>query len=829
MNLKINYNISILHRNQIDKRTVYNLFYHGNQKIIYVCDENRKLEGIITVKFFLENLKENNDSYIRNKYAFVPYMQNVNEMINKAALLIKNYHIKTAIPVLDTGGHLCFEIKVETTLTNSDTLKSDREIFSAYTSSVFLKEEVKSLKRVLQNQKMIVIGSIEQLEESFGELFDDISNISFIKDNIRNAYDFFAEQEKLVLDLCTQKHEGRKDIYWQCQNGYSEEDFWDLLLRVVRREECSRFFKITEKNKNLLEEIIELYHVCFLVTPLLKADMIKYLHKNQHTFIYQEDVFKSDTCKFVLTEKDENLLPKDLMLTNIDILTVVDSCIEYAKIYEYCKKKVKVLNFVCGMDIKLSPGETERVGNKEAVLKYIDEMRCGETENWMFDIKKKPCTYMADLYQFNFSNKRRFENDLILFEDCNCELVNIENGIRKTYGEPEEYVATIYFIGFCTIYGRLSEDKATIPSVIQELINKSEKKYRVVNLGTLIPMEALKLLEKLKIKKGDIFVIFYSIFPESMKKQIPVTDICEKVNMLRMKKYQDKEIYLDMMLHISDYGNMLYGEVLYEEIEEHLTENEKIYENNIYALFKKDYRDLEILYGFEEYLTDLRKLKEKVPSDKKRIGSVVMNCNPFTLGHQYLIEFAAKQMDYLYLFVVEEDMSYFSFSDRLEMVRKGTEKMENVCVLRSGKGCASGITMPQYFGNKYVENRQMEKIPLGLDLRLFSQYIAPELNIGYRFIGEEPLDQITRQYNQTMQHVLPKFGIEVIEISRKNTEDGSVISASKVREAFQNGNLRSVQNMIPFSTKNYLYGIQDKYLQYTNKEYDSGCFGDYLN
>ncbi|EFA28598.1 ABC transporter, ATP-binding protein, partial [Haemophilus influenzae HK1212] len=38
-------------------------------------------------------------------------------------------------------------------------------------------------------------------------------------------------------------------------------------------------------------------------------------------------------------------------------------------------------------------------------------------------------------------------------------------------------------------------------------------------------------------------------------------------------------------------------------------------------------------------------------------GSIVMNANPFTLGHRYLIEQALQQCDHLHLFIVGEDAS----------------------------------------------------------------------------------------------------------------------------------------------------------------------------
>ena len=76
MGLKINEDTAVLEKDRADFQTVYNLFFHGNQNIIYVCDRNRKLEGIITIKVFLDHLKASRDDYIKREFAFVFFAQN---------------------------------------------------------------------------------------------------------------------------------------------------------------------------------------------------------------------------------------------------------------------------------------------------------------------------------------------------------------------------------------------------------------------------------------------------------------------------------------------------------------------------------------------------------------------------------------------------------------------------------------------------------------------------------------------------------------------------------------------------------------------------------
>ena len=83
--------------------------------------------------------------------------------------------------------------------------------------------------------------------------------------------------------------------------------------------------------------------------------------------------------------------------------------------------------------------------------------------------------------------------------------------------------------------------------------------------------------------------------------------------------------------------------------------------------------------------------------DGEKIGCIVMNCNPFTNGHHYLIQESSKLVTKLIVFVVEENKSIFSFDDRIKLVREGVHNIENVTVLPSGQFMISSVTFPGYF------------------------------------------------------------------------------------------------------------------------------------
>lgn len=184
-------------------------------------------------------------------------------------------------------------------------------------------------------------------------------------------------------------------------------------------------------------------------------------------------------------------------------------------------------------------------------------------------------------------------------------------------------------------------------------------------------------------------------------------------------------------------------------------------------------------------------------------GAVVMNCNPFTLGHRYLVENAARQVDRLYLFVVREERSLFPFHIRFRLVREGVADIGNVTVLDTSHYAVSSATFPTYFLKR---NAPAARIQMELDLVLFASGIAPFFGITRRFAGTEPCCELTDCYNAAMQRILPLYGIELIEIERRQAADGSgVISASRVRELLTGNDRAALHVLVPETTLAFLY------------------------
>ena len=215
------------------------------------------------------------------------------------------------------------------------------------------------------------------------------------------------------------------------------------------------------------------------------------------------------------------------------------------------------------------------------------------------------------------------------------------------------------------------------------------------------------------------------------------------------------------------------------------------------------------VFGFDDFLKKLQ--KTKVPGE--RISGIVMNANPFTKGHLYLIETAAKESDVLHVFVLTEDLSAFPSAVRMDLVKKGTAHLSNVIVHETGDYMVSAKTFPSYF---LKEDRDVTEIQASLDAKIFKNHIAKTLGITTRFVGEEPLSFATNIYNGALKKI---FGddLRLVVIRRKESE-GEVISASRVRQYMKEDRMEELKNLVPDTTYAFLQSEESKIIQKKLKE-----------
>jgi len=198
----------------------------------------------------------------------------------------------------------------------------------------------------------------------------------------------------------------------------------------------------------------------------------------------------------------------------------------------------------------------------------------------------------------------------------------------------------------------------------------------------------------------------------------------------------------------------------------------------------------------DAYLEKLRQTTEVLSSESR--AAIVMNCNPFTKGHQTLAETAARDHNVI-LFVVSEELSLFPFDDRFELVKAGVSHLPNVVVVAGGKYIISAATFPAYF----TREEDVAAAQTRLDATVFASRIAPALRIGTRFVGEEPYCAVTAGYNRALAEILPRHGV-TLRIIPRVTAGSTVISASAVREAIRQADWSSLRAMLPPTTLAYL-------------------------
>ena len=210
------------------------------------------------------------------------------------------------------------------------------------------------------------------------------------------------------------------------------------------------------------------------------------------------------------------------------------------------------------------------------------------------------------------------------------------------------------------------------------------------------------------------------------------------------------------------------------------------------------------VHGFDEFIRNLE--KEKVPGEK--ISGIVMNANPFTKGHEYLVETAAESSDVLHVFVLTEDLSVFPTDVRKELVKKGTAHLKNVRIHETGDYMVSAKTFPSYF---LKEDKDVTEVQASLDAKIFKNHIAKALGITTRYVGEEPLSYATNIYNEAMKKVFQNE-LNLIIIPRKEFE-GEVISASRVREYLKDGRVNDLQGLVPETTFDFLVSEEGQRIQ----------------
>jgi len=577
-----------------------------------------------------------------------------------------------------------------------------------------------------------------------------------------------------------------------------------------------------------------------------------------------KDVFsenKKHKIPCISPRQMENLLGKrtaDIIVANSDV-NVLKMLLTYFKKID--SKKDTIAYFYHKFDVNAGSGYSE---SYKKILINGKFAFGGEKDYNFFD---NPFNFLtAPDYLFKEVKKNAFHNTNFLTKEKiiatakrrNIRMIFKDNRIRTVdtiQYNTIQYNTTIYLIGACYFANYFSQDKFRLESILINMLNKGKKKFNIEHIKIFGFHEWLHLFNLLNtpLKKNSIvivnsitkpelllmaknycdkyncrFIAYMRVYTRERKNPSYYEKLCvkkctipeykdknrprlrkellEELNFMDIEAYEPPKVFFESKKtlaldasghHLGDYGNEIIAKHLYDII------TEKI-------IFKKDYKkDVEIaMLAISALIPEIHIYLAKLKREKSKFnncGAIVMNCNPFTFGHLHLIEYSAKQVEFLYVFVVEEDKSQFPFKDRFSLVKKNTEHLRNIRLLPSGRFIISNTTFNEYFSKAELTKNE-QKPDVSLDLTIFAAAIAPALNIKTRFVGEEPLDPVTKHYNEQMKVILPKYGCELVEIKRKENS-GAVISASRVRKLLEQKKFKELKKLVPKETFEYLISI----------------------
>jgi len=262
---------------------------------------------------------------------------------------------------------------------------------------------------------------------------------------------------------------------------------------------------------------------------------------------------------------------------------------------------------------------------------------------------------------------------------------------------------------------------------------------------------------------------------------------------LVIDEYKSQNITTLMFSHLANYlqKNQIYHYFVFTT-----PNNEKIFTSlNMKKIVET--MNTVLLEGGDDISNVLNELKLDYNISDNKKAAVIINANPMTNGHLYLIETASHENEEVLVFVVSEDLSSFPFADRMEIIQKAVKHLKNVRVIPTLSYLVSKITFPKYF---LKEDQLIKDEQTLVDVLVYKQYYAKIFNIHSRYLGEEPYSFNTSKYNQVLKDHL---GNHIKIVPRKEYKN-KPISASLVRKLIKTNKIDKIKDYVPEATYNYL-------------------------
>lgn len=756
---------------EVNTDNILNIFLNMPNCTIYVTD-NGKVEGIITFGDYKRNCS-NGCMLFSKKYTAVN-----NENEKDAFTILEQKEKIHSVPVLNEHNYIVKEYYKESRREDGSFLGM---IDSICRYAIVIKKEYEKViiltGALRQNEKV----AISKLQQKYIDKILICEGIGF------EELQSYSSNKIFVYDYDQEMYWYRKGFYDECKieclliDGWREDG-------ITLEDRVNHVFELSTLYKKIA--IVDIDNDVWMIEKrpdnvvcvLSAKDMV--FDKKRKIYVYKRKIENFQNLEAVFIP----MCPLESAVINVGnrILPIISDWYIKVQLYSIKSDWDIVYNIVPRL---------EENGIKALMINNPDYEIDALPDNIVNIMKKR--IGLNDIFEFlyedgEYKNQLSKEYKSLAYEYRNGYMQRMNKtgryyncilGERFTCETPKEYKHKLYFFGYCIVFGAYVEDKYTISSYLQMKIDSD---YLLRNMGNEAA-ETNYTMRNTIFKPGDKVIVFlYS------------REVCnylgEKVCSI-LSAYKNipklEEHIGDQLVHCDNVVTKNIADILYD-----LCNSRSIFENRQCIVnqekpvdFRYSKRQMDIP---EELQRWLKKVSKNKVAGVQKAGSIVMNCNPFTKGHRYLIEEALNQVDMLYVFLVEENKSFFDFKDRLNMIRIGTLDLKNVIIIPSGSYIISSVTLPGYFDK---DDKPDVKFDATEDLEIFADIIAKEFAIHIRFAGEEPMDQFTKKYNEFMGIILPKHGIEFCEIPRKQY-DGKVISASRVRQYIEDGEYEKVQDLV---------------------------------
>lgn len=757
--------ITILTCPELDEKKLFQIFDRNTRDTIYVVDEGRKLIGIITLGNFRRYILKGQE-LMNTSFSFVSLG---NE--EKALELLEQNEKISVVPIVDENHCICYEYaKV-----NGETKEEEWDFEEVI---VITKEMYAMHKRY---QKIYVM--FRAMSEEQKNITDKITKkteggIIYLEDR-KNENVFIVETDSEKYRLW--------ELFYEKMNVkftllYKSFHIDNIKSYIKARISYYKKIAVLESSINFFRDLVG------NMVDIVAFDMNDCVwDEEKECYVYMKELRAGVECLFTYyygMDKPYIILGKQRILPIISIYYKTNVIEKKSSDADIAANIVPCLvrNEVRCILIRNPDEEYEFV--QERFKENIELRNSRNIPAIFFSNDKDEGEKINEEYRKSVISIRR--GGYLYWPDCSGTYMNYMNGLRNTVGNGNDCKYKLLLFGPCIVAGSYVKDEDTVASIINRKRELTE--YAIYNFGGAWPSMNIILRKQVFSNKNMVIIFGFSS---------DIYHYCNLETNSIIRAYQNMPDVAhnvwNSLLHINAIGTRYVAEEICRIIKEKYPYPVDAAKETCLLTFGVKKRCLDIPPALERWF---EKVKTYIDKEASNAGAIVMNCNPFTKGHRYLIETAAKSVDVLYIFVLEEDKSYFTFSERIRMVEMGTKDLENVVVIPSGTYMISTATLPGYFTK---EEKPEIEFDATKDLSIFSEMIAPWFGIKTRFAGEEPRDRFTQRYNRFMEELLPQYGIQFVEIPRKE-EGGEAISAKRVRELLKNKKYEDLKKLVPEST-----------------------------